>query len=476
MNDKNVNYKISLTDLFTPKIKGAINETNKLNSAVGSLGNKLLKRAFAGIGVAMFANEIYKAGTQVEQLNVAFKTMLGSKEKADALMGDMATFAKTTPFELSEVTTAGKQLLAFGIESENIISTMRALGDVSSGISAPIGDIAYLFGTIKTQGRAMTMDINQFANRGIPIWDELSKVVGLSGAGLKKYVEEGKVGFEEIDKVFKNLSGSGGKFFNLMAEQSLTLGGRVSNLKDQFFDLSVTIFEMVKPALSDLIDVAVNLISSIKDFTETIKDNWSWISKLASAVIGVTAAWVAYEAITIAVSTFIAAKGLYAIWSLASALGGVTMAQSALNLATAVFSALTGNWVGLAAGAAVLAAGIWATVSAYKALNTETGKYNGENNLGKALGNNQFSMVNPSGTFGKKQGASAEQEKTKKSGTSLSAVEARTPQNFNISINKLVESVNFTTNNLKESGANLKAEVERAMITAINDFQIMATK
>ena len=170
----------------------------------------------AFIGSTNFVGDIVRVRGEFQQLEVAFRTMLGSKAKADELLAQVTEFAATTPFELQDVAKATKQLLAFGISSDKVVETLRSLGDVSAGISAPLGDIAYLFGTIKTQGVALTQDIRQFASRGIPIYEELAKILGVSTEEVNSFISAGKIGFPEIEQVFKNLTAEGSKFGGLM--------------------------------------------------------------------------------------------------------------------------------------------------------------------------------------------------------------------------------------------------------------------
>jgi hypothetical protein len=182
-----------------------------------------------------------KFNAMTQQAEIAFTTMLGSASKAKTMIADMTEFAKTTPFDFPGVRDAGKQLLAFGIESEKIIPTLKMLGDVGAGVGAPISDMAYLLGTIKTSMRATTMDINQFTGRGIPMWEELAKVIydtkeptDEMTASMRKMVESGSIGFTEIEQAFKNMSGDGGAFANLMMQQSNSFEGALSNLMDTF--------------------------------------------------------------------------------------------------------------------------------------------------------------------------------------------------------------------------------------------------
>jgi hypothetical protein len=217
------------------QLQGLTRTAEKEAKAIDNLVQKAAK-AIAGYATfaagANFIQDIIRVRGEMEQLEVAFTTMLQSKEKADKLMQEIVEFAATTPFELKEVAGATKQLLAFGIPAEKIKDTLRQLGDVSAGIGQPLGEIAYLFGTIKTQGTAFTQDVRQFAQRGIPVYEELAKVLGVSVEKVGDFISAGKVGFPEIEQVFKNLTAAGSQFGGLMEAQSKTLLGQISNLRD----------------------------------------------------------------------------------------------------------------------------------------------------------------------------------------------------------------------------------------------------
>jgi hypothetical protein len=215
-----------------------------------------------------FVADIVRVRGEFQQLEIAFTTMLGSKADADKLMAEVTQFAATTPFELQQVAGATKQLLAFGIESDKVIDTLRQLGDVSAGLGQPIGEIAYLFGTIKTQGTALTQDIRQFAQRGIPIYEELAKVLGVSVEQVGEFISAGKVGFPEVEAVFKNLTAEGSRFGGLMEAQSKSLTGQLSNLRDAWNQMLNDIGKGQEGLFSDIIQGATFMV---KNFDEVIK-------------------------------------------------------------------------------------------------------------------------------------------------------------------------------------------------------------
>ena len=160
----------------------------------------------AGFSAKAFVNQMVQVRGEFQQLEVAFKTMLGSAEKADALMQQLTKTAAITPFDLQGGTNGAKQLLAYGIEAEKVNDTLVRLGDIAAGLSLPLGDLVYLYGTTMTQGRMFTQDLRQFQGRGIPIAEELAKVFGTTKDKVGELVTAGKVGAKEFNQAIMAMS------------------------------------------------------------------------------------------------------------------------------------------------------------------------------------------------------------------------------------------------------------------------------
>jgi hypothetical protein len=235
--------------------------TSSLSTAVGSIvsGAALAAAAWKGIDLAIQGINYNKAA---EQATIAFGSFLGSASAAKDMIEKLRDLAKETPLEFAEVRDGAKQMSAFGIEASKLVPTMRMLADVSAGLNIPIKDLAYLFGTIKTQGKAMTVDLMQFANRGIPIWDELAKVTGKSGTELRKFVEAGGVGFPQVEQALKNMTSEGGKFFNMAVKQMDSLAGAQSNLNDNFDVFLGKITEGMSGPLKGFSNAVSNILSN----------------------------------------------------------------------------------------------------------------------------------------------------------------------------------------------------------------------
>ncbi len=209
----------------------AVSETEKIDQAFKRLG-QVAAGYLTFNQLSQLPGQIVRVRGEFQQLEIALNTMLGSKSKADALMGEIVETAGSTPFGMKDLAAGTKQLLAYGSASESVISEIRMLGDVASGVSVPINDLIYLYGTLRSQGRAYAVDIRQFAGRGIPIYAELAKVLNVQVGEVNALVEAGKVGFPQVEQAFRNMTSAGGMFNNLMAEQSKSLPGLIERLKD----------------------------------------------------------------------------------------------------------------------------------------------------------------------------------------------------------------------------------------------------
>ena len=221
------------------EIQSEMRRTAKVAEESGTgldkFADKLSKLA-ASMGLAFGAKELVqnlvKIRGEFQQLDVAFRTMLGSAEKADALMSQLVRTAATTPFDLQGVAQGAKQLLAYGIAAEDVNDTLVRCGDVAAGLSIPLGDLVYLYGTTMTQGRMFTQDLRQFQGRGIPIAEELAKVLGTTTDKLGDMVTAGRVTSDVFQQAFNNMTSAGSRFGGLMDEQSKTITGQISNIED----------------------------------------------------------------------------------------------------------------------------------------------------------------------------------------------------------------------------------------------------
>ena len=185
-----------------------------------------------GQGMKSLLSSIVMTRGQFQQLEIAFETMLGSGSKAQELMGQMIDTAAKTPFDLMGVAEGAKQLMAYGVSADKVNDTLVRLGNIASGLSIPLNDIVYLYGTTMVQGRLYAQDVRQFTGRGIPLVKELAEKYGVTADKINEMVSAGKIGFPEVEEVLNKMTNAGGQFYNLMEKQSASLTGQIANLED----------------------------------------------------------------------------------------------------------------------------------------------------------------------------------------------------------------------------------------------------
>lgn len=286
-------------------------------------------KALVGLGVTKALNTAagwaYTLAGNLEQADVAFTTMLWGADAAKKMLKDLSDFAANTPFELTGVRQTAKQLLAYGIEANKIIPTLKSLGDVASGLSVPIEQIAYAYGQVRSATKLTWNDLKQFINAGVPIIWELAKNLNVSESAIKDMVSAGKIWFADVEKAFQTMSSEWGKFANLMDAQSNTMMGARSNLQDAVDSLWETIGSL---------------------FTETLRDAFKWI---ANMVDGIKERAKEHPALTKAIVTFVAVAG--------GAIGVLTTLWGVVGILGAAFWAAAGPVLAVVAAVGLLTAG-----------------------------------------------------------------------------------------------------------------------
>lgn len=279
----------------------AVSETEKIDHAFKRLG-QVAAGYLTFSSLAQLPGQIIRVRGEFQQLEIALNTMLGSKSKADALMGEIVETAGSTPFGMKDLAAGTKQLLAYGSASETVISEIRMLGDVASGVSVPINDLIYLYGTLRSQGRAYAVDIRQFAGRGIPIYAELAKVLKVQVGEVNALVEAGKVGFPQVEQAFRNMTSAGGMFNNLMAEQSKSLPGLIERLKDAVDQMFNDIGRANQGAIEGVISGASLAVEHYQEIIDTLTVVVATYGayKAAVAIVAATKAAEATSALAVA--------------------------------------------------------------------------------------------------------------------------------------------------------------------------------
>lgn len=248
--------------------------------------------AVGGWSIGKFVSQMIQVRGQFQQTEIAFKTMLQSESKANDLLQQIIHTAAITPFGVEDVTEGAKQLLAFNVAAEDVNDTLIRLGDVAAGMNLNLSELVMLYGTTIAKGKMDTMDLYQFLNRGIPIADELAKVMGLDVsnaiAEVKEQLTAGKVTSDIFIKAMQNMTSEGSKFGGLMEAQSRSITGQISNIEDA-----------IEQKFNELGKSQEGIINKGLDGVSSLVENWQ---NVVEVVMVAATAYGTYKAVLMTVT------------------------------------------------------------------------------------------------------------------------------------------------------------------------------
>ena len=136
--------------------------------ALGTLVSRGVNMAIDGIKSMVSAG--FQFNSAIEQNLTSFEVMLGDMKQAESLMKRLTDFASVTPFELSNLSESAKLLMNFGVEAQNIMPSLKILGDISGGNAERFKSLAIAFGQVKANGRLMGQEVLCLVALFIEIW------------------------------------------------------------------------------------------------------------------------------------------------------------------------------------------------------------------------------------------------------------------------------------------------------------------
>jgi len=254
----------------------------------GDVASKALKGVLAGIAAAASAAFVLKgaavASAEVEQITTRLKTLTGSADAAAIVLKDLRQFAAETPFQLTDIANAATKLVAFGVSASEVKDVIKEIGEVAAGTGSDIGELALIYGQVGAAGKLTGERLLQLQERSVPIGPALAKSMGVAEASIKDLVSQGKVTQDVFNKAFSSMSAAGGQFEGALKAQSQTVSGILSTLSDNFFDLSVSIGDTLKPAI---INSSQQLIVAMQEMSKIVNSNGPSMIKFFTSMANV---------------------------------------------------------------------------------------------------------------------------------------------------------------------------------------------
>ena len=343
----NDQYRLALQHLESQQRRLA--DQTKQTATVTSNSNSSLISSIKAVAAAYVSFQGAKAGlaiaSDVEQATIAFETMAGSAEKGQKMYADLRKFAASTPITLNGAQQAAKTLLAFGVDSQKIIPTLKMLGDVSGGNQERFNQLSLAFAQTQAAGRLMGQEVLQFINAGFNPLQIISEKTGRSMADLKKDMENGAISADMVTAAFMSATSEGGRFFGMMDRMSKTALGSYNQLLSAVQELVASAGQVFLPMLARVAQMMEKGIRSVQSFAGSL--NKTQVQMLT------------------AVAAFSAA--IIIIPKLVSAIGSIVTAIRAMTAAQVTALAFTGpkGWAQIAASAAIAAAAVYGVSQAF---------------------------------------------------------------------------------------------------------------
>lgn len=232
-------------------VSGVSDEMNKIKT--------LITGFIAAYGGKKLWDLLIGSNAEMEQYTTSLEVMLGSTEKASAMIEKMRDFAAKTPLTLENVISGGSLLMSYGVDESNLIDTMTKLGDLSSGNAEKMDRITLAYGQMLAKGKVTGEELRQMTEAGVPLQTALAESIGVTGEEFSKMVSAGKVGIDDLNKAITGLTTGNGKFAGMMEKQSETMQGMLSTLQDNLSEfmrkMGEGAFGEVKSALQEASDL-----------------------------------------------------------------------------------------------------------------------------------------------------------------------------------------------------------------------------
>lgn len=239
--------------------------------------NSYLATYVSVIGAVNLIRNLVRITGEFEAQHVALRAILQDVAGADRIFYQLQELAVKSPFTFRNLTDYAKQLSAFSVPMNEIYDTTKRLADVSAGLGVDMSRIILAYGQIRSASFLRGQEVRQLTEAGIPVLQELAKqfkeVEGeaISVGKVFDKISARQVPFEMIEKMFKDLTSEGGKFYQMQETLAETVKGKVSNLQDAWEIMLSKIGDDNSAFIKGVINGVTNLMKNYKDLAKAIE-------------------------------------------------------------------------------------------------------------------------------------------------------------------------------------------------------------
>jgi tape measure domain-containing protein len=267
--------------------KEAEQEGNRMDAAFRRVG-KTIVGVFTVQQAAQFARQIVNVRGEIESLEKSFEILAG-KEYGRRLFNDIKDFAVKTPMQMNDLAKGAQMLLSFNIAAEEVMPTLRALGDISMGDAQRFNSLTLAFAQMSSTGKLMGQDLLQMINAGFNPLSVISEQTGKSIGTLKEEMAAGAISADMIKKAFMDATAEGGKFHGMLETQSKGIQGSISNLEGAVQDMFNKIGEQSQGIITGSIQAATELVQNYEEVGRVIAELIATVGVYKAALIALNA-------------------------------------------------------------------------------------------------------------------------------------------------------------------------------------------
>lgn len=251
-----------LNILIAASADSALATYRQVESATANLAGSVTSQfgklaTIAGVGAAAYAafdrvKEGFAANEELAATAREFRALTGSAAKAKELLEGLGGLeAAGALFDLDgNVSAAAKTLARFGVDTSDLVDTVRDLGAISAATGTPLEELAEKFGKLAV-GPINLKKLVAAAESGIPLIQQLTAEFGTNEEGLAKLLSQGKVGFEDIRAALDALTSESGEFGDALAQQAESTTGRLQSLERSIGNLGEAFAEALTPLVNE---------------------------------------------------------------------------------------------------------------------------------------------------------------------------------------------------------------------------------
>jgi hypothetical protein len=262
---KNLGNNFAAFNLIINRLPGPLKDI-----ASGMLGMVSPATAAAGAIISLssaaiqFGKDSLQAFGEFELIRANLELTMGSVEKANDVFSQVKDFAMKTPFDVAGTAQAVNMLKQAGIATNDLISTLEILGNVSGGNMERFNRIAYNYVQVLQKGVLDTRDTREFAGNLVPI-NKALQAIGVTG----------KATADDMVRAFQYMTQEGSMFYNAINRQADTYIGKTNQAKEALVNFKAAFAEN-----TGLGDAAKEFLTSL---TETLNNYTDFFNKNTEA-------------------------------------------------------------------------------------------------------------------------------------------------------------------------------------------------